>query len=146
MTPAELKVLAFRVYARPAAQGSKSRNRYGAMYEASAHLPAWREAVKTAAWLTARRDHWQTIPRGVPVTLVVTFYLPRPKSHYRANGELKPGAPELPTSPPDLSKLVRGVEDALTIAGVWADDALVTQTIADKRYGDPGAEVQVMLS
>ena len=39
-----------------------------------------------------------------------------------------------------MSKLARSTEDALTTAGVWADDARVVDEYLSKRYiGDPGA-------
>lgn len=143
------KAISFRVHGQPAPQGSKSRNRYGAVYEASANQPAWREAVKTAAMNAARVLRWQTIPRGVPVELWVTFHFARPASHYGTgrNGDvLKPNAPTFKASAPDLSKLVRATEDALTDAGIWHDDAQVSVTVADKRYGQPGADVRVVIA
>lgn len=36
---------------------------------------------------------------------------------------------------PDLDKLVRAVFDALTQAGVWADDSQCVDLVASKRYG-----------
>ncbi len=41
---------------------------------------------------------------------------------------------------PDLSKLVRSTEDALSDAGAWEDDARVVECLARKVYaGDPDA-------
>ena len=47
----------------------------------------------------------------------MVFSLPRPKS--------APKAVKHQARKPDLSKLVRATEDALTDAGVWEDDARV---------------------
>ena len=149
MSPDAGKAIAFRVHGQPAPQGSKSRNRYGAMYESSANQPAWREAVKTAAMNAARVLRWETVPRGVPVELWVTFWFARPASHYgtgRNVGVLKPNAPTFKASAPDLSKLIRATEDALTDAGIWHDDAQVVLTVDDKRYGQPGADVRVVIA
>jgi Holliday junction resolvase RusA-like endonuclease len=38
---------------------------------------------------------------------------------------------------PDLDKLCRAVADAITDAGLWADDAQVVSLVAAKRYSSP---------
>lgn len=76
------------------------------------------------------RDLWHG-----PVELVVRFYVPRPKSHYGAKG-LRPVAPSYPTVAPDVTKLLRAVEDALK-GIVWRDDSQVVIQHAWKRYGEP---------
>jgi crossover junction endodeoxyribonuclease RusA len=124
------------VYGTPAPQGSKTRNRAGAMYESSAAVKPWREAVKTAALNALHHDDaWSAL--SCPVLLDMTFSLRRPKSHYRTGknaGQLKPSAPLYPTSKPDLDKLVRSTQDALKDAGVLADDSCVTDVHAAKRF------------
>ena len=123
------------VYGRPAPQGSKKSIGNGRFIEASKYLPAWRNAVKQAA-VIAKEDA-ETLTGAVQVS--VSFYLERPKS-------VSIAARPLPTVMPDLSKLVRAVEDALTDAGVWADDAQVVKTIAFKYYADnrePGCFIEV---
>jgi crossover junction endodeoxyribonuclease RusA len=60
----------------------------------------------------------------------MTFTLARPKSAKR-------GA--LPTKKPDVSKLVRSTEDALTDVGLWEDDARVVHEISGKRYPNEGS-------
>lgn len=152
--------LEITVYGRPAPQGSKRHVGGGRMIEMSPHVKAWREAVSAAA---AQELMCATVPLATadayepgpklprlgritgPVELVVTFSIARPKAHYRTGkfaGLLKPGAPAWPAVAPDLSKLVRATEDALTNAGVWADDALVVRTVSAKVYigaGQPDA-------
>lgn len=64
-----------------------------------------------------------------PLSVDLLFVIPRKKTVTR----------ELPTVPPDLDKLTRAVFDALTLAKVWADDALVVDLSAHKRYGRSGA-------
>jgi Holliday junction resolvase RusA-like endonuclease len=82
-----------------------------------------------------------------PRSLVLTFFMPRPKSHYGTGknaARVKPEAPEQHTKKPDLDKLVRCVKDALT--GVaWADDSQVSNLAACKIYrGDsPGVLVTI---
>lgn len=70
-----------------------------------------------------------------PVQLVCSFHFDRPKAHYRANGELKPSAPDYKTTTPDLDKLVRALLDGLT--GVLLhDDRQVVWCQAQKVYGE----------
>jgi crossover junction endodeoxyribonuclease RusA len=78
-----------------------------------------------------------------PLQLTVIFVMPRPKNHFRANGELKPNAPDFHTSRPDATKLLRCLEDALTNV-VWRDDSLIVIQQVKKQYGiNPGAHVTV---
>ena len=100
---------------------------------------AWRENVKAVAVLNWRRPPVQF----EPIELSVDFVMPRPKSHYRSNGALKPTAPYWHTNKPDRTKLLRSLEDSLT-AIVWADDTQVVTGLVRKFYGDtPGARVRV---
>lgn len=68
-----------------------------------------------------------------PVHVDTLFYFERPKSHYRANGELKPDAPAIKATKPDGDKLERAVWDALT--GVfYKDDCQVATWGGGKFY------------
>jgi crossover junction endodeoxyribonuclease RusA len=94
------------------------------------------------------RDAWAgaaPLTGAVAVRIVAVFA--RPKSHYgtgRNAGVLKDWAPEHYTSAPDGDKIARLVLDALTIAGVYADDGLVAVHRVDKVYGDrPATLVEV---
>lgn len=80
----------------------------------------------------------------------MTFFLPRPKGHYRTGQNahlLKDSAPALPGVKPDLDKLLRSTYDALTTAGAYTDDATVTDGSQRKRYADttnpPGAHITI---
>ena len=145
--------LSFEVHGTPGPQGSKTRNAAGAMYESSAKVKPWREAVKSAALDRLSYDIcWS--PLREAVRLEVVFTLPRPKSHFGTGknaGLVKPSAPQFPTGKPDTDKLLRSTQDALKDAGVVLDDSVVTDTVAAKRYvltGDdtlshPGAVIRV---
>jgi len=63
-----------------------------------------------------------------PVSLSVSFYLPRPKS---LRAKTKPHVTK-----PDLDKLVRSVKDGLTQI-VWHDDSQVVEVRAWKAYTPP---------
>lgn len=76
----------------------------------------------------------------------VTFCLQRPKSHYgsgRNANQRKPSAPAYPARRPDVDKLARACLDAMTIAGIWQDDAEVISLTAHKRYADGGSSTTV---
>ena len=134
--------LTISVYGRPAPQGSKryvggNRAQGGRFIEASKYLPAWRKEITTAALAIMQDEDWETV--ADPVHLEVTFYIERPATISR---EKRPW----PIKPPDLDKLVRGVCDGLTDAGVWEDDDQVVHVIAWKCYADtrePGASIKI---
>jgi Holliday junction resolvase RusA-like endonuclease len=86
------------------------------------------------------RAEWEgDVALDQPVAVRVTFQFARPKSHYgtgRNSGVLKGSAPLWHTSAPDGDKLCRLVGDALVVAGVLADDALIALWRAEKVWGD----------
>lgn len=86
-------------------------------------------------------------PVAGPVELEVTFWMPRPKAHFRKDGSLKV-ADNRHTKKPDTDKLLRCLKDALT--GVaWNDDSQVDTVRAFKRYAGiskPGADIHITQS
>ena len=102
---------AFYAVGRPAPQGSKRHVGHGVMVESSKAVVPWREAVKSAGFGVGRC-------LDGPLAVIMVFTLPRPKSARKAD--------RAPWRTPDLSKLARATEDAITDAGLWADDARVT--------------------
>lgn len=93
-------------------------------------LKAWRDLVA----LVAQEHAPESIFQGA-VTLYATFYLPRPKSLGRKT------PPH--TKKPDLSKLLRAIEDSLT-GVVWRDDSQIVCARVYKSYGyEPGVEIRV---
>lgn len=108
------------------------------------------DSKRSKPWQAAVRDAAvEAMSGGLfvgPLELVVTFTVPRPKGHYGSgrNAErLLPSAPPFPAVKPDVTKLVRAVEDALT-GIVWRDDAQVIAQHASKVYGEPaGCTVEV---
>lgn len=150
-------MIQIRVYGAPVPQGSKDKgiNRHtGKAYikESGVNHKVWREAVKSAALDVMRNLDRDPIPMGVPVDVFMAFYFPRPKSHFlpagkrgRAKPELKAAAPMWVTRRPDVSKLVRAVEDALTDAGVWYDDSqVVTMYVSKEYHPQPGVWIIVL--
>ena len=98
---------------------------------------AWRLAVELAATEAARDQGWEQLTE--PAELKVVFWMPRPKAHYRANGELKPAAPLYCHTKPDLSNLLKGTEDALERSGVIKGAQLIVAIETVKLYGPESA-------
>ena len=108
--------LAIVAYGQPAPQGSKRHVGRGVMVESSKALRPWREAVKAAA-LDAMDGG---APLDGPLVVRMVFTLRKPASAPKRRRTW-------PDRTPDVSKLVRAAEDALTDAGVWTDDARVVE-------------------
>ena len=127
--------------ARPA--GSK-RAVASRVFADNPHVMSWMQEVRSAA--DKAMQGRALIDK--PVCFSACFYFARPKSHYgsgRNASELKPSAPEHMVHKPDLTKLVRAAEDALTKT-VWTDDSLVCRFgVIQKRYSDDGREFVTLL-
>lgn len=138
------------VHGLPAPQGSKRYVGHGIMIESSKHVKPWREAVKHAALLARPAAADDGIIYHGPVDLDITFCFLRPKSHYGTGRNahiLKESAAVSVIRKPDLSKLIRSTEDALTDALIWRDDSQVVHITASKRYADmQGATIRVTLT
>ncbi|WP_433341620.1 RusA family crossover junction endodeoxyribonuclease [Streptomyces sp. CA-253872] len=139
------------VHGAPAPQGSKSAMRNEStgriqLVESSRFVKPWREDV-VAACLRARKRGWQ--PLTGPLAAEMVFTLTRPRSHFgtgRNRNLVRPSAPALPMGVPDLSKLARSTEDALTTAGVYRDDALLVEYrgLSKRYHTDHGRVPDVM--
>lgn len=124
------------VHGQPAPQGSKRpfRNQTTGrlhMAEQSKRVAPWRQDVKHAA-LAVLGDDWTLLDGPLAVSMVFTFA--RPKGHWRTGRNahlLRGSAPARPAGIPDLSKLARSTEDALT-GVLWVDDARIVEY---RRFG-----------
>jgi Holliday junction resolvase RusA-like endonuclease len=131
----EPRIIELWVPGIPRPQGSKRAfalpNGRISMAEMSKKLPAWRSDVRTAG-ISA-----DVVMFTDAVKMTCNFVFPRPKSHWGTgkNAEvLKPDAPTYVTKVPDLSKLVRGIEDALE--GVLYDnDSQICEISTTKAFG-----------
>src|SRR5699024_7134269 len=114
-------------------QGSKKgfvRGGRVAMVEMSKHVHPWRSDVRDAALVLMSREGRIGYPLDGPLLVDMVLTAARPKSHYRTGRNshlLKEAAPSRPMSAPDLSKLARSTEDALTSAGLWRDGSRVVE-------------------
>lgn len=72
-----------------------------------------------------------------PLSLHLRFVVPRPKGHHGSKGlNAKGRSTPRPFTRPDLLKLARAVEDALT-GIVYRDDAQIVDEVLAKAYGSP---------
>ena len=128
----------------PKPQGSKTYVGNGQMIESCRDVKHWRELV-TAAALQRKRK-----PISGNIAMTAEYIISRPKGHFgtgRNAGTLKPSAPAYWVGvKPDLSKIQRSTEDALTKVA-YDDDARIVSLVLIKRYcavGElPGAVVTV---
>lgn len=135
-------MIRFEVHGLPAPQGSKKavgRRKNGStiLIEMSRKVRPWREAVEAEA-----RRVRPSRPIMGAVVLRVTFCLRAPQKMPRGR--------VWPTTTPDLSKLVRSTEDAITTGLIWGDDSQVIGTWAEKIYvgqegalREPGAIIEI---
>lgn len=103
--------------------------------DANKNAAPWKTQVAQQAGLAmAGRD----LLRG-PLEVEFTFYRKRPAGHFgtgRNRNVLHSWAPRFPTTKPDVLKLARGVEDAMT-GVVYADDSQIVRELLRKEYGEP---------
>lgn len=113
------------IFGNPAPQGSKrfvgvNKAGRGVIIDSTPRTRVWRSDVVDAAkrYMEIHGSDFEPFSCAVQVHMV--FSLLRPKTVTRAK---RPH----PSVAPDLGKLARATEDALTAARVWGDDALVVE-------------------
>ena len=119
--PVAQDVLELVVYGIPAPQGSKKgfyNKKTGRvqMKESSEKVTPWREDVRHAALAYLEQHPMPPLDCALQVRMV--FTLAKPASNPKTRRTW-------PQKYPDVSKLARSTEDALTSCGIWADDARV---------------------
>lgn len=137
-----MSILSFRAIGIPKAQPRAKaciRGRHAGVYDPGT-ADDWKTVVRNAALA-----QWDRRIIEVPVTVLMQFHLPRPKSHYKRD-ELRDNAPSWVTTKPDLDNLEKAVLDALTNIGLWRDDAQVVGVLKTKSYADglPCATVDIL--
>lgn len=120
------EVISFFVPGKPQAQGSKVKGRWGNITEDNKELGPWRERVALQAYEAADGYRFDS---GVEIALGLDFVLYRPVSASKT--KFLPA-----TKKPDIDKMERAVQDALTHV-LWPDDSQVTQVIKRKRVALP---------
>jgi Holliday junction resolvase RusA-like endonuclease len=105
----------------------------------------WKAVVKLAAEAAMRGYP----PTDVPLLVMMTFYMKRPKYQFGSGknaDKIKDSSPKFHQNMPDALKLMRSTEDAMT-GIVWKDDNGNVTVVATKLYADgplrPGAAIHV---
>jgi len=112
----------------------------------SKYTKPWMALVKASA-----RKAYQGPPIQGPISINATFMMDRPKSHRRSGKNaalLKANAPVYHLQKPDVTKLWRSTEDALTQAGVLMDDCHVSNAHIYKTWRNlistmPGVSIEI---
>lgn len=123
--------------------GGKCRGCFGRGIMSQEYDPS---AKDKAAILTKVKYLAPPVPLDEPLKVVFIFFMPRIKGHYgsgKNSHQLKPHAPLWCRPKPDLSNLVKLIEDALN--GVfWKDDSIICREVLDKVYSErPRVEVEI---
>lgn len=108
------------------------------MAGARVYDPGTAEGWKSQVAIAARPFIGQE-PVTMPLRLVLVFWFPRPKGHFRSGkhaNEKRDNAPTFHASKPDADNLAKAVMDALTVLRIWADDSQICDLSVRKRYAD----------
>lgn len=130
----------FTVYGQPKTAGSKrafykAGMKHARVVEDNEKSREWKGAVADAA----AQAYCLPLLDGA-IRLTLTFFRPRPKGHYGKSG-VRASADKYPTTKPDVLKLARAVEDAIT-GVIWRDDAQIVVEVLAKEFGEP-ARVEI---
>lgn len=130
--------ITFTVVGAPQTAGSKRafpfRRRDGSLGVSVTDDNAKSQNWKRSVSVEARLAYDGPLLEGA-LSVLFVFYRPRPKGHFGAKG-LKPSAEPYPITRPDVLKLARATEDALT-GVIWRDDAQIVSERISKRWGEP---------
>ena len=129
-------MIKFTIKGKPIALKRHRSTRSGRMYDPSAK-------DKKQIWLQIARFKPKRPLEG-QIMLFATFYMPRPKKHFRTGkyaNVLKDGVPEYHTNTPDLSNLIKLYEDILQ-PSFYLDDSQICRIQAEKIYSkQPRTEI-----
>ena len=86
-------------------------------------------------WFALKKFHRMVLLTGA-LRMTTVFNLKRPKAHYGTNGEIKDRFKNIGhQKKPDLSKLIRAAEDALT-GVIYKDDSQICEHHSYKKYSE----------
>ncbi len=134
-------MVTFRVDGKPIPQGSLTSFRHRSTGQVvtpqKARVREYRERI---AWAAKAAGMACT---DEPVAVHLRFHFARPKSHYRANGQLRPKAPVYHAQRPDADKLARAALDAIT--GVLLYDDAQVWRVTSMKVWDTTDHTQVVV-
>ena len=134
-----MRTIAFTVHGKPIAQPRQRMRNAGKFIQS--YTPASHPVTEWKRMIQITYSACEDAPRfaqGEPLEVIARFTMPRPKSHLRANGEIKPGQDYWHTKKPDGDNLIKAVLDALTKAGAYHDDSQIAKTHIEKCYTTHG--------
>lgn len=143
--------LAFTVKGHPEPAGSKRIGRAGGaqgrpiILDANRKSEPWKRVVAATARGAMLKARLST-PFDGPLWVEMVFFRERPASHLRTNGELSLEGQRhpFPAGKPDVLKLARGVEDAMS-GVVYTDDARIVSEQLRKQWGpEEGVQVTIL--
>lgn len=131
------------VFATGIPKGQPRPKAYARGNRAGVYDPGTANEWKAAVAAAFKPHHGLSL--ACPVSVRISLYLPRPKSHFRANGALTKSAPIHHTAKPDLDNAAKAILDAMTDFQFWKDDSICTRLSIRKEWtsGIPGAAIQV---
>lgn len=132
-------MIRFTVLGKPETAGSKRAfmpkgARFPVVVDDNPKSRGWKNDVRNQA----RGEYDGELLDG-PLKVTLRFYRKRPTGHFGSGKNasvVKASAPATPISKPDVLKLARAVEDALT-GVLWRDDAQIVVEVLEKHYGEP---------
>lgn len=150
----EEPVLDFKVYGEAHPAGSKKSFQVARKNprpgQKKTFIASTHDNRKTRPWMDEVQQAAGRVAEALevldgPIYCLVTAYRVRPKSHLRADETVKPRAPAWPATAPDLTKLVRAIEDALEEAKTLSNDSRVCLQINTKEWahGKPFARIRL---
>lgn len=115
---------------------ARNMGKFARVFNAPGKHDDWKMIVRNEARLAwvASDPEIIPIPWAGPLCVNLTFYFPRPKSHFNTKGFLKDKAPKWHTTKPDRDNSDKAVLDALTNLGIWGDDKQVCDGRIRKFY------------
>lgn len=115
-----------------------SRGKFASVYDPGT-ANEWKQSVSEA--FKPYHGHSYNQPLQVEIQL----FMPRPKAHFGAKGDVKPLAPQFHTQKPDLDNAAKAILDAMTDFQFWKDDSMVYRLEVSKDWtdGKPGARITI---
>jgi len=111
---------------------AKDRKNFGVAYKARSQK--LNETKIIAYFANAKTPD---MPWGEPLFLAVTAIMPVPASYSAARRERCLSYQEWPSKKPDLSNMIKQIEDCGNNI-LWQDDKQIVELVARKQYGEQG--------
>jgi Holliday junction resolvase RusA-like endonuclease len=136
-----MTVVAFSMAGEPRGQGrprATARGGFASVYKD----PKSRKYEQSVA-AVARAAMGERAPLEGPLSLSLRFRMPIPKSYSKGVRASMASGETAPVSKPDLSNLVKAIEDGMNTI-VFVDDSQIVRSFQTKIYAEqPGVDVRV---